>query len=699
MGWISKFVFAGLLVAGLVSDGRAAEFDYQVGRGIADVTGPAFGIQMLGYVRADQISEGIQTRQWARAFVMADPAKKNRIAICIVDIAFPTHTLKLDVLDRLRKQIGDIYRQDNLILAGTHTHGAAGEYHHHLASSPLGGRFCQPYFDALAEGIAEAIEIAHRDLQPANIYIAQGEVTGGGANRSLPAYMNNPPEEREKYKTNTDTGMTLLKFVGKNGDLGILNWFAVHPTSMSNDFKLITGDNKGYAAYSFERSMGTKYTGKNEFVAAFAQANCGDVTPKLNLDGTGPGKNDTESTQIIGERQANTARELFKNATEKLSGPIDIRHTFIDFSKLVVADEFTGQGERHLCPSAFGYSFAAGSTEDGKGHPLFREGMTEQNPLIDNIIKAAVNPPPISDEYRNCQKPKAILFATGLYQPPMQEQVLAVSVVRIGPLALVVGPCEYTTMTGRRFREAVGRELGIDPKLIVISGYSNDFSGYVTTYQEYQKQQYEGGHTIFGPWTESGYRQEFVKLARALKEGQAVTPSVQPTDMRATAKNTWTDGPDENAPKDAKFGDISGDVNESYKPGDELTVSFWTGNPSNDYKRTDRYFEVQRLVKAPDQWETVVRDGDWGATCRWEQVKAPPVLDEKGNPIKEKKEAFSLAPIPLKHRPEPFLFIVKWQIDEKVPKGTYRVVHHGRYKKDGKVERFDAKTRDFTIGG
>ena len=686
------------IVLGMADAGQGAEsaYSYQVGRGLGDVTGPPFGIQLLGFVRADQISEGIQTRQWARTFVIADAKAKNRIAICIADIAFPTHTLKLDVLDRLRKKLGDIYREDNLILAGTHTHGAAGEYHHHLATSPVGGRFCQPYFDALAEGIAASIEAAHADLQPANIYLAQGDVQGGGANRSLPAYMNNPADEREKYKTNTDVRMTLLKFVGKNGDLGTLNWFAVHPTSMTYYNKLITGDNKGYASYSFEKTKGTKYKGPGEFVAAFAQTNCGDVTPNLNLDNTGPGKTDTESTQIIGERQAEVARELFAKADEELKGPIEIRQTYVDFSKLVVADEFTGNGEQHLCPSAFGYAFAAGSTEDGGGHPLFREGMTEQNPLIDGIIKAAVNPPAVSDEYRKCQKPKAILFATGLYRPPMQEQILSVSLVRIGQLVLVVGPCEYTTMTGRRFREAVAKELGIDPRFVVISGYSNDFSGYVTTFQEYQKQQYEGGHTIFGPWTESGYRQEFVKLARAMKAGQPVTPSVHPTDMRPNAKNTWSEGPDEISPPDAKFGDVVKDASESYKPGDEVVASFWSGNPSNGYKRTDRYFEVQRLVKAPGQWETVARDGDWGATCRWEQMKpAPDPKSADGKPAK--KEPFSLAPAPMKNRPDPFQFFVTWKTDEKTPAGTYRIIHFGRHKEGGKVIPIEATSRQFII--
>ncbi len=61
--------------------------------------------------------------------------------------------------------------------------------------------------------------------------------------------------------------------------------------------KLISGDNKGYAAYVVEQAHGTRYTGKPEFVAAFAQSNAGDVTPNLNLNNTGPGKTDVQSTR------------------------------------------------------------------------------------------------------------------------------------------------------------------------------------------------------------------------------------------------------------------------------------------------------------------------------------------------------------------------------------------------------------------
>jgi len=50
--------------------------------------------------------------------------------------------------------------------------------------------------------------------------------------------------------------MHVLKMVDTQGKaLGMLNWFAVHPTSMNNTNKLISGDNKGLAAQLFEAKM------------------------------------------------------------------------------------------------------------------------------------------------------------------------------------------------------------------------------------------------------------------------------------------------------------------------------------------------------------------------------------------------------------------------------------------------------------
>lgn len=57
-----------------------------------------------------------------------------------------------------------------------------------------------------------------------------------------------------RYKYNTDKLMQVLKFTDLQGKpIGVISWFAVHGTSMNNSNKLISGDNKGYAAMRFEQ--------------------------------------------------------------------------------------------------------------------------------------------------------------------------------------------------------------------------------------------------------------------------------------------------------------------------------------------------------------------------------------------------------------------------------------------------------------
>ena len=51
---------------------------YLMGRGMSDITGPSYGVQMWGFGREDQLTEGLHIRQRSRAFVIAEsdaPAK------------------------------------------------------------------------------------------------------------------------------------------------------------------------------------------------------------------------------------------------------------------------------------------------------------------------------------------------------------------------------------------------------------------------------------------------------------------------------------------------------------------------------------------------------------------------------------------------------------------------------------------------
>jgi neutral ceramidase len=660
-----------LSIAALAAEPQA---NYLVGRAKTDITGPCVGLKMLGYVRPDQITAGLHLRQWSRAFVVAEPDGKRRLAIVTTDLQSVTHSLVLSVLEKLKKRLGDVYHLENTIIAATHTHAVPGGYWQYAADTALGSPFYQEYYDVLTEGIAESIVAAHNDLKPGRIFVATGEVEGAGANRSQAAYLRNPESERQRYRASVDTEMTLLRFDVEGRSVGILNWYPVHPTSMSYRNRLISGDNKGYASYVVEHARKTVPASDDHFVAAFAQSNGGDVTPNLTLDQRGPGSDEFESTRLIGGRQAATALRLIGSAGEPLAGPIDCRQSYVDFTRLTVGDEFTHDGPKTTSPAAYGYSFAAGSTEDGGGQPLFREGMTRPDPFIETLAKAISPLPPAGDALRQVHRPKPILLALGAADPPVLPQILPVSVARIGQLALAVGPAEFTTMSGRRFRDSIRKALP-DVRYVAIAGYANDYAGYVATREEYEVQHYEGAATLYGPWTQAGYQQEFARLAGDMAAGRKSASAPAPADVRGTVRPTPLGTLCDRAPASADFGEVVLDVPEASKGGDAVSATFWTGNPQNGYRCDRTYARVERWEDGG--WVPAAADGDWEVKCRWTQPTAADARD----PLAAHQVT------------------IEWKVPDNVVPGKYRITHIGAYKSesDGRLHEFEAHSHSTIV--
>lgn len=76
------------LSALLVSAVIAANDDqsiYNIGVGIADITGPAAEVNMMGYAKFGQDTAGIHTRLYARTFIVQQ-ANGNRIAYISCDL-------------------------------------------------------------------------------------------------------------------------------------------------------------------------------------------------------------------------------------------------------------------------------------------------------------------------------------------------------------------------------------------------------------------------------------------------------------------------------------------------------------------------------------------------------------------------------------------------------------------------------------
>lgn len=121
-------------------------------------------------------------------------------------------------------------------------------------------------------GLVRAIATAHAQLQVARVSISQGRLEGANRNRSPTSYLANRPDLIAKYVADGDTEktMTVVKVDSNHGSpLGAISFFSVHGTSMNNSNQLVNGDNKGYAAWLFEREINGGTNGP--FVAAFGQ--------------------------------------------------------------------------------------------------------------------------------------------------------------------------------------------------------------------------------------------------------------------------------------------------------------------------------------------------------------------------------------------------------------------------------------------
>lgn len=641
--------------------------NYLVGRGIYDVTGPAAEVGMMGYADLAQKSSGILDRQWARAFVIAQPNGK-RVVFVNVDQGAVFQSITQGVVAKLKGQFGNLYNEDNIILSATHTHGAAGGHSHYALYNITILGFIEQTYDAVVDGIYQAIVKAHNDLKPGSIYLNKGELTNASINRSIEAFNSNP---ESATTSSIDPEMTILKFTQNGNEVGMISWFATHAVSMPKTNTLLTGDNKGYAQYLFERKLkGSDYRNNDDFVAAFAQSNAGDMTSNLNLDGTGPENDAFSSTKTIGKRQYDSALSLYNTASEKIVGDIDFRHRYVDFSNQVVGSEFTGSGIKSTCKAALGNAFGAG-TEDGRGLDFFSEGDLNSNPFWAAISWVLSQP---TEAQKACHAPKPILLAQGNFQPhPWSPEVLPVSIIKIGQLGLLAVPAEFTVTAGRRLKSTVASTSGTGLNHLVVAGYSNAYSGYVTTKEEYDAQHYEGGSTHFGPWTLAAYQQSFKRLADSLATGNTPAfPEAEPNlrDLSGEQLNFQTGVVHDQAPIFKSIGQVVSQPNSSYSRGNIAKAVFWAGHPKNNLQTMKSFLAIERWNG--NSWQTVLNDNDWETRYKWKRIDG----------------FWGTSQV-----------TIEWHIPSDVSSGYYRIKHFGHEKKpfSGSIKAYTGTSDYFYV--
>jgi len=534
--------------------------------------------------------------------------------------------------------------------------------------------FIEQTKDAMVNGIVESVSRAHANLAPGKVFHNVGILEDEASiNRSPTSYEANPEEEKAKYSGNLDRQMVQLSFYNDEGiALGVVNWFAVHPTSMNNTNHLISGDNKGAASLMFEKTMNPDHlAGQSPFIAAFASSNLGDVSPNIlgpkcidtglpcdtehsTCDGrtqmciaSGPGKDMFESTKIIAERQFRKSYEMFldiDNATE-LSGPVQFIHQWVDMSDVKV--NLANGSVVSTCKPALGYSFAAGTT-DGPGEFDFTQGVVTGNPFWDFITGFLKDPSP---ETEACHAPKPILLDTGEYRLPFAWHPTSVDtqILRLGNFAILAVPGEFTTMAGRRLRESVANmaEEEGESLNVVIAGLANTYTHYITTFEEYQKQRYEAASTIYGPFTLSAYIQQYNMLVKAMINGHQLEKGPSAPDLSDQEISFVPGVVMDNPPAGFAFGDCRVQPVDS-APGDRVSAVFVSGHLRNNLMQEDTFMTVEKFEN--EEWKVIARDAEWETILEWHRTNV--ILGESE-------------------------VVLSWDIPEDVEEGLYRFGHKG----------------------
>lgn len=655
---------------GAVVNTVAMPDDYQVGRGIADITGEPAECGMLGYGVASQQTDGLHNRLRARAFVIADATAGTRLLLVVCEIPLLLESIHHEVLGRLAATYGELYTFHNVMLTATHTHCGPGGYSDHRLYNSNTNGFRHQTFNAIVDGICEAVDRAHADLAPAGLSLAVGRLHDASSNRSPSSFARNPEADRAHFPDKIDPQTTLLRIERGGRLVGAVNWFATHGTSMTNRNTLISGDNKGYAAYQCERlDHGVDYLAATppDFIAAFAQTNSGDMSPNLNhRPGSGPTEDEFENTRIIGSRQAAAATELTLGHGTEVAGGLDARATYVDLTDFEVRPEFTGDGRAHRTgPAIAGASCLAG-TDEGAGplYPVFKQG---RNRIFDALVANTVFR--LSPRLRDAHAPKGAV-GPGIRLNKALSMLMPeggpVQLLRIGQLYLIGIPAEVTIVAGLRLRRTVAEIVGAELRDVLVAGYSNGYLHYVTTPEEYDEQRYEGGSTLFGRWELPALQQVVAELATAMREQRPAPEGQRPAEPSRRRRSRRRAKPDE-LPGSQRFGDVLAAPLPAYAPGTTVSAVFAGAYPNNDLHRGGTYVRVEHQTGG--EWSTVADDSDWSTTFRWRRA------GRRGSTI-----------------------TVTWTIPDDTPAGQYRLRYDGDARdRNGRISAFTGATEPFEI--
>jgi neutral ceramidase len=634
----------------LAAPASAGAAGLQAGVGRADITPPT-GYFMMGWVRGDGIVKGQHTRLYARAIVLKQGAQK--IALVAEDLNGIPGGVLAAAADSL-KAYG--FSQSNVLDSASHTHAAPSQFYNFgsydtvfmSAGTPtqqnVSGTIDPQLYAFEVRQLAAAIRKADNDLGPAKVAWGHTDLLGVTQNRSLEAHLanfgifeafgtGNVSQDPGGYVDTIDPNVDVLrvdklistpvapapaackktrskgprrklrchnrpgahrfyravdaakrrrrapahkkktKMVMRYAPVAMWSNFADHGTVNKFTFGYYNGDHHATADRVTEaamRSAGNVPAGQ-DVVNAYGNSDEGDMT--AGIAHTGPA-----DAEWVGLQEANAMLSAWREAGQHLSSSVALDERWTRTC-------FCGQstdGGNVAAKAVFGLPQLTGS-EEGRG-PLYDlthvpfEGDT-----------SPVNDPVQGDKIQEAQPPALSV--------PQAAPMMA---VRIGDGLIVSVPGEMTVEMGKRVRAAVLNAVGGSGIThAVISGLANEYLSYFTTPEEYQRQHYEGGSTLYGEFSSNLIKQTLTDLAHRLASGQ---PAPDPY-AYDPANGVSADA----APFSQGASSATATAQPTATPRLGHAVFTWNGGPRGEDRPVNNAFvTIRRLVAG--HWQTVTDD-------------------------------------------------------------------------------------------
>jgi hypothetical protein len=619
--------------------GAQAAAPLRAGAGRADITPPT-GYYMMGWVRSDAQTTGQHTRLFARVIVLQ--RGKRKVALITEDLNGISGGM-LAAAARLNRGRG--YSERNVIDSASHTHAAPSQYYNFGAYNTIFMTSGQPtefntdpdpqLYTFMVKRLALAIRRADENLGPATAGWGARTLLGLTANRSIEAHLNDHgivedygqgsvKQDPQGYAHTIDPQVNVLRVdkLGKDGrhvPIGVWSTFADHGTVNKFTFHYYNRDHHGSATQVVERTIRRRghVPRGQDVVNAYGNTDEGDQSAGLHRSGPA-------AADYVGRVEARKMLGAWQAAGKRMSRTpsLDLRWTRVCFC---------GQ-ETDVGPvdnkAVIGLPLFTGS-EEGRG-PLFD---VTHVPFEGRTAPASTGP----------QGDKVQVPA-----PSEVPQAVPLAALRVGDRMVVTVPGEMTVEMGRRIRTAVlasSRSAGV--RRAVISGLANEYLQYFTTPEEYDRQHYEGGSTLYGRASSELLKQSLVSLTKTLVQGRAA-PKAYPYDPR---NGFVADKPP--FPSGAATATTSAQPSTTQRL--ERAVYSWHGGLRGLDRPLDRAFvTIQRHTKRG--WRAY--DSDLGLSILWD-------VDDNGT-----YRAF-------------------WEVPRSAPRGSYRFVVTGN--------RYGLRSRSFKV--